>query len=156
MWLNGAWGRGGGGLTVGMASQHQSVRMSLAGEVHSRLTEMTTAAAAAAAATASANNSSSTRRSSSGHSFGSVRFSRSLRQAVAGAEAEAKPCVVCVVVNGDWRQETRENKSKKPKQNFIKRKCCAIYSCSFLFRCLLFFFSTIYNSLQHWTVEWIN
>lgn len=134
---------GGGGLTVGMASQHQSVRMSLAGEVHSRLTEMTTAAAAAAAA--SANNSSSTRRSSSGHSFGSVRFSRSLRQAVAGAEAEAKPCVVCVVVNGDWRQETRENKSKKPKQNSIKRKCCAIYSCSFLFRCLLFFF---FNNLQ--------
>lgn len=44
----------GGGLTVGMASQHQSVRMSLAGEVHSRLTEMTTAAAATAAAAAAA------------------------------------------------------------------------------------------------------
>lgn len=44
----------GGGLTVGMASQHQSVRMSLAGEVHSRLTEMTTAAAAAAATAAAA------------------------------------------------------------------------------------------------------
>lgn len=44
----------GGGLTVGMASQHQSVRMSLAGEVHSRLTEMTTAAAAAATAAAAA------------------------------------------------------------------------------------------------------